>query len=256
VADAVPPASPEQIGAPPERKLIAPLWHTILFVLIILGLSALSYSATRRLLTSSSAGTMPGSARMFTYAATLVEEWVLFLYVYLGVRVRGSTIRERINARWANAGAVWRDIGIAALVWLGFVLIEVSSSVIFRAANGPGAKVVKELTPHTLLELPLWILVSISAGFCEEFIFRGYLQEQCKRFTGSAAAAVTIQAVFFGLGHGYQGWSLMLTIFFIGLLFGITAALRTSLAPTMLAHGWADSIVGIGAYALHALHRM
>ena len=255
MADAIPPASPGHMEAPPERKLIAPLWHTILFVLIILGLSALSYRATRRLLTSSSAGTMPGSARMFTYAATLVEEWVLFLYVYLGMRSRGSTIRERINARWANAHAVWRDIGIAALVWLGFIVIEGGSSVIFRTANGPGAKVVKELTPHTLLELPLWILVSISAGFCEEFIFRGYLQEQCKRFTGSAAA-VTIQAVFFGLGHGYQGWTLMLTIFLIGLLFGIAAALRKSLAPTMLAHGWADSVAGVGAYALHVLHKI
>jgi uncharacterized protein len=250
MADAVESASPGALGSPRDRKLIAPLWHTILLVLIIFGISALSYFTTRQISAASV------KMRLITYAATVVQEWLLFLYVYAGIRARGVTVRQLINARWASGRDVWRDIGVAAIVWVLFVAIEGLSSVIFRSSVGAGSKVVQQLVPHAAIELPVWILLSVSAGICEEFVFRGYLQEQCKRLTGSVGAAVVLQGLFFGLGHGYQGWALMLTIFAIGLLFGTTAAARKSLAPTMITHAWADSFSGVAAFVLHALHRI
>ncbi len=250
MADAVESVSPGALELPPDRKLIAPLWHTILLLLIILGISAVSYFTTRQISATSIEG------RLLTYAATMVQEWLLFLYVYAGIRARGVTVRRLINARWASGRDVWRDIGVAAIVLVLFWAIEGLSSVIFRSSVGAGSKVVQQLTPHVAIELPVWILLSLSAGFCEEFIFRGYLQEQSKRLTGSVGAAVVVQALFFGLGHGYQGWALMLTIFVIGLLFGIAAARRNSLAPTMIAHASADSFAGIAAFVAHALHKI
>ncbi len=250
MADAVESVSPGALELPPDRKLIAPVWHTILLLLIILGISAVSYFTTRQISATSIEG------RLLTYAATMVQEWLLFLYVYAGIRARGVTVRRLINARWASGRDVWRDIGVAAIVLVLFWAIEGLSSVIFRSSVGAGSKVVQQLTPHVAIELPVWILLSLSAGFCEEFIFRGYLQEQSKRLTGSVGAAVVVQALFFGLGHGYQGWALMLTIFVIGLLFGIAAARRNSLAPTMIAHASADSFAGIAAFVAHALHKI
>jgi membrane protease YdiL (CAAX protease family) len=249
-----PPAFPTEWESPPKQKLIAPLWHTVVFVLIIAGISALSYFTTRQL-AGAHGGELTERERMLTYAGTLIQEWALFLYVYLGMR-RRVTVRQCINARWASAGDVWRDIGIAFGVWAVLIVIEGVSSVIFRSHGATGTKVVEQLIPHAAMELPIWTALAISAGFCEEFIFRGYLQEQCKRLTGSAAAAVVIQAVFFGMGHGYQGWRLMITIFFLGLTFGIVAAWRKSLAPTMIAHGWTDFASGIGGYVLHTLHKI
>lgn len=246
----------EPSDAASKKQLIAPLWHTILLVLVILGISVYSYFITRRFVAGLHAGTSPERSRLIIYLATLAQEWVLFLFVYAGIRARGGTIRERINARWASARDVWRDIGVAAIVWVLFLLVGGLSSVIFRTAAAPGAKVVQQIVPDAAAEVLVWILLSVSAGFCEEFIFRGYLQEQCKRLTGSVGAAVVLQALFFGLGHGYQGWALMLTIFFIGLLFGVAAAFRKSLAPVMIAHGWADSLSGIGGFVLHALHKI
>ncbi|MGC1107372.1 MAG: CPBP family intramembrane glutamic endopeptidase [Candidatus Acidiferrales bacterium] len=198
MADAIQPIIPGGLESPPDRKLIAPLWHTILFVLIILGISAVSYFSTRRFVAGSQAGAQSESARLLTYVATLVQEWLLFLYVYAGMRARGGTIRERIHARWASGRDVWRDIGIAAIVWVILLALEGASSAIFRSTAG--AKVVQQLVPHSALDLPVWALLSISAGFCEEFIFRGYLQEQLRRLTGSVGVAVAIQALVFGLG--------------------------------------------------------
>jgi uncharacterized protein len=249
-----PPTFPIESESPEKRKLIAPLWHTTVFVLIIVGISALSYLTTRQF-AGAHGGGLTERARMLTYAGTLIQEWALFLYVYLGMR-RRVTLRQCINARWASAGDVWRDIGIAFGVWAVLIVIEGVSSLIFRSHGAAGMKVVEQLIPHAAMELPIWTALAISAGFCEEFIFRGYLQEQCKRLTGSVAAAVVIQAVFFGMGHGYQGWRLMITIFFLGLTFGIVAAWRKSLAPTMIAHGWTDWFSGIGGYILHTMHKI
>jgi uncharacterized protein len=236
-----------------ERRPIAPVWHTIVFVLLVLGFSATSYFTTRKLASGTAASP---NARLMTYLFTLAEEWGLCLYVYLGMRSRGMTVRRAINARWARGRDVWRDIGIALVALVAFFAIEGASSVIFRGNNAAASKVLAQLTPQTALELTVWIALAISAGFCEEFMFRGYLQEQFRRLTGSAALGVTIQAVFFGAGHGYQGWALMLTIFFVGLLLGGVAAWRKSLVPTMITHGVGDTIAGVGTFVAHVMHRM
>jgi uncharacterized protein len=238
--------------APSERELIAPLWHTFLLVLLILGVSAISYFLTRRFVSS---GRMPGEARLIIYLVTLVEEWGLAAYVFLAMRKRGVTVRKVINAGWLNARAVRRDVRIAVLVSAGFLAIEGLGSVVFRGQLATVSWVLERLAPHTVLEMLVWIVLSISAGLCEEFIFRGYLQEQCRRITGIRAAGVTIQALVFGAGHGYQGWAMMVTIFFIGLFFGGIVAWRKSLAPTMITHGAADTIGGVVSFLGHMMHR-
>lgn len=262
MADAMPSALPVVESSPEQndRKLIAPLWHTILFVVVVAAISFGSFYWTRRFAGTGASGSatpeLTDRGRMMLYFGTFIQEWILFGYVYLGMRARGRTIRETINARWKSFNEVGRDIGIAALVWLSLIAINAIGSLVFRSHGAAGSKVVLQLVPHAASEIPLWTALAISAGFCEEFIFRGYLQEQFRRLTGSVAVAVAIQAVLFGLGHGYQGVSLMITIFGLGLAFGLFAAWRKSLAPTMLAHGWTDFASGLGGYLLHVLHRI
>lgn len=239
-------------ASPSDRELIAPLWHTILFVLLIAGLSASSYLFTKRFLAG---GALSSRARLTIYAVTVAEEWALFFYVWLAMRRRGFTVRRAVNARWGNARAVFRDIGIALLTLVGFFAIEALGSVIFRGHAAAVARGIRELVPRSVLELCFWIPLSATAGFCEEFLFRGYLQEQCRRLTGSTAAAIFLQALLFGAGHGYQGWTLMTTIVFIGLLFGIVASWRKSLAPTMITHGLADAIGGVANVIARLMHQ-
>jgi hypothetical protein len=65
-------------------------------------------------------------------------------------------------------------------------------------------------------EIFLWLLVSLSAGFCEELVFRGYLQRQFHAATGNVVVAVALQAIVFGLVHTYQGWKPVLVITVLG----------------------------------------
>src|SRR4051812_5098100 len=71
---------------------VAPLWHTLVLVLILVGTSV------------SGAYSQHIAARtghlMTQYAAQIVWEWVLLLYVVWGVRRRGISFRNLIGGRW------------------------------------------------------------------------------------------------------------------------------------------------------------
>jgi membrane protease YdiL (CAAX protease family) len=91
----------------------------------------------------------------------------------------------------------------------------------------------------------MFLILSVTAGFCEDFIFRGYLQRQFLTVTGSAWIAISVQALVFGVAHLYQGWRGVVAITVYGALFGILAQWRNSLRPGMMQHAAQDSLLGI-----------
>lgn len=250
MAEATQPAPRIDLQSAPDRQT-APLWHTALLLVVLLGLSALSYFSSRNLGPQNPNAVPPVSFRLVTYGATLVEEWVLFLLVLWGERMRSRmTVRERIGIR-VEKDALVRDIGIAALAWGAAGLVN---GVLSFLLHPPGREVVLKLLPHNLMELALWVPLCASAGFCEEYIFRGYLQRQFGVVTGSLWVGVIIQALLFGFAHGYQGASNMAIIFCLGLIFGIVTKVRRSLRPTMIAHAWMDFFAGLFGYIVFASH--
>jgi hypothetical protein len=98
--------------------------------------------------------------------------------------------------------------------------------------------------PSGFLEVFLWILLSVSAGICEEIVFRGYLQQQFRAATRSIALAVLLQGLLFGLVHVYQGWKHVIVIVPLGILYGALVAWRRNLRASMLAHAWSDLFEG------------
>jgi membrane protease YdiL (CAAX protease family) len=223
----------------PSRKLLAPCWHTIVLVLLVLGTSYFQSSRLGRLQNYNITN------RMAVYSFTIFFELVLLAYVwFLGIRHTGTRFRDVIGGNWENAKDVWRDIGIAFLFWfvVAFFLVSISHLL---GKNTEMTKVAEVIMPRGPLELAVWILLSISAGFCEEFVFRGYLQKQFFAFTGNLPAAIAGQALIFGVAHGYQGVKGMLTIAVYGALFGILANMRKSLRPGMIQHVMQDSSAGI-----------
>ena len=100
------------------------------------------------------------------------------------------------------------------------------------------------LVPSTRLELAVWFLLSATAGFCEEFIFRGYLQLQFAALTRSMFLGALLSAAIFGASHGYEGGARMLLIGIFGFMFGMLAWWRRSLRAGMIAHAWHDALSG------------
>jgi CAAX protease family protein len=237
----------------PERKLLAPVWHTVALVVFLFVFSALGYIGTRRFIHTGPNAVAPTPKQMLpTYLGTLVFEWVIFFFVYWGERrYSGATLRERIGGRWASGRDVWRDIGLGMSLWIVVAILSAASN---SALHPSGTRTVLKLVPHVAWQLIPWVLISVSAGFCEEYVFRGYLMEQLRRMTGVAWLAIVIQALIFGVGHGYQGPALMFSIFLLGLVFGIAANSLKSLRPCMVAHAWTDTFGGVVGYFANAYH--
>ena len=227
-----PPAGPIEASKP---KLIAPWWHTAIVLLV---LAAVTLLAIRTHGTSTAGQDRHGSAPL--YLSLIFFEWALFYLAFAGTRKR-ITFRELIGARWSGAAAFGRTVLITVVFWF----IWEGCGRAMNRLLGPGdTSNVTSMLPRTSTEILLWILLSISAGICEEFVYRGYLQRQFAAMTGSVVAALVLQAVVFGVSHGYQGWKQVVTITVLGALFGILAQWRRSLVPGMAAHAWADIYSG------------
>lgn len=226
----------------PHRSLLAPIWHTAVLVLILLMVAV----GGARLQSRESTGEgivqqHPAVAPL--YLSLIAFEWLLVGFVWFGVR-RGSGIRvcDLVGGKWANSRDILRDLGIAVAFW--FVWTGAGESVNYFL--GPStAKSVDVLLPQGYVEIMTWVLLSISAGFCEEVVYRGYLQGQFLALTGSATIAILIQGVLFGITHGYQGMKLVMTISVYGILYGLLASWRKSLRPGMISHAWSDIFSGI-----------
>ena len=89
--------------------------------------------------------------------------------------------------------------------------------------------------PHTRADLYWFGGVSLTAGFCEEFLFRGYFIWALARWLGWCGAA-TLSAVFFALWHAYQGWNGVLRTGIFGAFFTLVMAVFHSLWPAIALH--------------------
>jgi uncharacterized protein len=103
----------------------------------------------------------------------------------------------------------------------------------------------------------LWMLVVwLIVAPLEEVIFRGFLMTEIARIVGSgpwaAGLNVVLTSVAFGLAHGYQGRSGILSTGFAGALLGVVfVASGYDLWLAIFTHGFIDT-VGIGLVALGA----
>jgi membrane protease YdiL (CAAX protease family) len=137
---------------------------------------------------------------------------------------------------------VLSDVALALGLLAVWMIVQIALSRLLGASQTAS---VKSLLPRGSAEVALWIPLSASAGFCEEFVFRGYFQKQFEAFTHSSWIALVLQAALFGVSHGYQGGRACLKITVFGVLFGLLALWRKSLRPGMLAHALTDIVAGI-----------
>jgi membrane protease YdiL (CAAX protease family) len=175
-------------------------------------------------------------------------ELSLFAYVWLlGLRPRGVRICEIIGGKWQCFADFLVDLKTALLFWLIVVAVL---AVVQYLVRYNGIKAARPLLPQGGTEITMFIVLSVTAGFCEEFIFRGYLQRQFLALANRAWIAIVLQALVFGVAHLYQGMSAVIAITVYGGLFGILAWRRNSLRPGMMQHAAQDSFSGIAASIL------
>jgi hypothetical protein len=228
---------------PPESRPI-PYWHTAVLLLVLGGFSLLNAESDH--------GIHSGHAPVRIYLSTMIYEWLLTGYVWWGLRRSGLTLRELIGGRWESVGNFLFDIALAFFVWFGALLVIAVAAFAMGMSGSidDARKQIGFLAPQSGLEVVLWICLSATAGFCEEVLFRGYLQKQFSRLLRNRWIALVMVSILFGLGHGYEGAQRMLLIAVLGLAFGLLSLRRKSLRPAMMAHTLQDTISGLLLRAL------
>lgn len=226
----------------PTSRLIAPWWHTVLLIALLLGAS---YGQANRL-----SGVVERHGRLPLYISSIVVEWVVVAFIWFGVR-RRMTLRELVGGKWQTPEDFLVDVAIAAGTWLVFVLIGGTLAYALHLTSPEKMKELRQgidfLIPRSGLETAIYISLCVTAGFCEEVIFRGYFQRQFALAAGSTAVGILVQAALFGGGHGYEGWQRMVIIAAMGILLGSVAAWRKSLRPGMMMHTGQDLLAGIAS---------
>ena len=87
----------------------------------------------------------------------------------------------------------------------------------------------RALVAQNIVEAFAFLVPAFSAGFVEEFVFRGYLQRQFQALGGIDVVGSVLQVIVFTLGHYYQGWIQLVPVALIGTLLTIVALWRKRL---------------------------
>jgi uncharacterized protein len=195
----------------------------------------------RYLLSLASVGT---KEKITLYASTIAFQWLLTIVVAWRALARGLTPAElglsSSVALRILAPSLIGAVLLGGLHWLNLRRIG--------QMEGPVPEKMRTLAqrilPHTFVEFLPYFALAITAGVCEEFLYRGFAIAALLRLGLSSWFVVVLTSVLFGLAHTYQGRSGVIGTSLIGLVFGGFRILYDSLIPVAIWHSIVDMVAG------------
>lgn len=156
---------------------------------------------------------------------------------------RPMQVLSSFGDSWSGSYRSWLG-GAAVAICAGFLAIVVQglvagSSAARRKAIEPAFARLAWLLPVSRRERRWWIVLSLSAGVCEELLYRGYLFHFLDAQAG-AVMAWLLSSLAFGCAHLYQGWRGIVSTTATGLMFGLLAIGTGSLAVPIVVHVLVD----------------
>ncbi len=186
------------------------------------------------------------------YAEAMAIQWILALTVLGG---------------WAVLARDLDGLGLVVHTGRGFVAMALAAVVVVvvlathlvtaRRSDATLERVlervgpIEAMLPHGAADLRGFRWVALTAGVCEELLYRGYLIWYLAHGM-SMPWALAIASAIFGLGHLYQGWRGVLTTGALGALLALVYVVSGSLVLGMLVHMAIDLHAGQLAHAAFA----
>lgn len=192
-------------------------------------------------------------ARLTMYGGVIALEWALALPLAFGrVLPNGQAAAAGLTLPGPIASVVTLVL-LGAIAWLfakqRAAIAALDDARRARAIAREGA--VDVLIPRGKRERGVYAMVALSAGVCEEFVYRGYLPAMLTPLLGLWGAAVVSLAGFV-VAHTYQGRAKLVNVAILGGVFAAIAMLTHSLLPGMVLHAAVDLVGGESGAALHA----
>ncbi len=181
-------------------------------------------------------------ARLEFYRSAIISQWVLSL-VAAGIL---WNIDAEFVARLFTTAPTSDSLLVFGLATLAFmsqsplipiVREQMQRSQTIRRTLYP----MRNLLPRSPEEKNLWVSVSMTAGICEEILFRGFLFYYATEIVGlETAGAIALSTAVFAIGHLYQGTTNMIRVAIVGAVLGIVFAATDNLIYCMALHAFLD----------------
>ncbi len=175
-------------------------------------------------------------ARLAMYRETIIMEWgvvavLLGWWLALGRPLAPLGLLPRAEGwQWLAVGT---GLALAAgMIWQWLAVVRNPASLAeVRAKAGD----LEAITPRGATERRAFDRVSLTAGICEEVLYRGILLALLTGWLGTWPAVV-LSALAFGLAHAYQGPTGIAKTAGVGLVMALLTVLSGSIFPAVVLH--------------------
>lgn len=187
--------------------------------------------------------------RISLYVGNSIGLWLMALSVIALWWWQGRPFSS-LGLTWTAEAGHWLGVGIITLFFIVYCVDAFRDISTTKGRQQIQKKLSEELNilPRTKKSYAFFILLAISAGVCEEIVFRGffitYLVSLFGTMLWAKVLAVLIPAIIFGYVHTYQGNQAILKIVAMAILFGTVFLLTGSLYLLILLHAAVDLVGG------------
>jgi membrane protease YdiL (CAAX protease family) len=223
-----------------------------LFALLVLGLPLRAWLAMRRL--RNATDEEAAELRPMLWWRAIGTQWLLTAAVVLQWIVQ----RRSFESLWLVPTIGWGAGGVLLGLALAAIMLQPqrrnlagSPETVARLRERLAG--VKRLLPASRDEWPGFVPLAITAGICEEVLFRGFVLWALAQVMPAWWMAALAQAVLFGLAHAYQGARGIVATFAVGAFLAGVVWVSGSLWPAMLVHALLDLNAGDLAIRVAAL---
>jgi uncharacterized protein len=175
----------------------------------------------------------------------------IVLVLWAAAIVAWITLRSSVFFIWPDVHLAARQKIGASFGWglgIAFVGGSLLQVVLVRRSAATREKILRAfrrfafILPVTPEERAWFALVSVTAGICEEVLYRGFLIRYLSNGPWHAGLwiAVAIASISFGLGHGYQGLSGIISTAVLGAVMAMLFLASGSLWLPMALHAIID----------------
>ena len=183
--------------------------------------------------------------RLALYASTIAFQWLAVAVTAWRAWARGLSPAQ-LGLLLPNRGGIL----VAALV--GAAVVGLLQWLNLRRMGrlpleqrGSLQPLAERILPQSGVEKLIYFALALTAGVCEEFLYRGFAMAALTRAGLPVWSVVLLSAALFGLAHLYQGRGGAVSTLLLGTVFGMARIAYDSLVPIMLWHAAVDVAAGL-----------
>lgn len=211
----------------------------LLLVLLALGLPLRAWLAMRRLREASAEEA--GRLRPRLWLRAIGTQWliataVVLQWVFMGRPFASLSLTPAFG--WGAGGVLLGVAVMAILLQPQRRHLAATPEVVERLRSR--LEPVQRLMPASRAEWRSFVPLALTAGICEELLFRGFLLWVFAQVLPLYWQAALAQAVLFGLAHAYQGPRGIFLTFAVGVFLTGIVWVSGALWPAMLVHALLD----------------